>query len=497
MSNLHHDPSRTLKWILLVSSVVTLAFLIAAAARENVTAEWRGVQKSYKEVLLAKASDAKTRRAAEQFPIEIRQVTIPALNTVERCVSCHLGIDDPRMADEPQPFRIHSKDLLRTHPVNKFGCTVCHQGQGAALNFEEAKAEDYFWDYPLLPASLTEASCNSCHDPHALPKDSAGKLVRGMELYDERSCGACHKLDGKGGSLGPALDDVGLKTKHQFVRTHLKGSQTVWNWQQQHFRDPGALVAGSLMPSSALTDTENEALTAYMLSLRQRDLPAEYLASDKIEQEYARLHPPEPNGEALYTRYCAACHDTGLYTRWDKIFQSFVPAIRNPAFLRTEDDECLAENIIEGRPGTRMPAWGPNAGGLSEQEIQALAVYLRGTTQPAQLPDAPARGSAERGRTLYAQNCAGCHGLEGEGLIAPALANPVFQKSATDAFIAATILAGRENTPMPAFGRAGLGSQEVGDLLAHIRTWEPTGKQTVARTRFARQAGRPAPPMRR
>ena len=36
--------------------------------------------------------------------------------------------------------------------------------------------------------------------------------------------------------------------------------------------------------------------------------------------------------------------------------------------------------------------------------------------------------------------------MDGKGLIAPALANPVFQQAATDAFISQTIRAGRENT---------------------------------------------------
>ena len=71
-----NDPSRSYKWVLLVSSLVTLGFLLAAAARENVTAEWRNVQKDYKRILLAKAGDAPSRRVAEELPIEIRQITV-------------------------------------------------------------------------------------------------------------------------------------------------------------------------------------------------------------------------------------------------------------------------------------------------------------------------------------------------------------------------------------------------------------------------------------
>ncbi|HTM51043.1 MAG TPA: c-type cytochrome [Bryobacteraceae bacterium] len=467
------DPSRPFKWVTLVCSAVTIGFLVAAAVRENVSADWRGLQTVFRGILETKAKDDAGRATARNLPIEIRQVVVPALHTVDRCVTCHLGIDDPRMEDQPNPHRTHPKWLLAIHRVEKFGCTVCHQGQGAALNFDEAKAEDYFWDYPLLPAKFTEATCAACHDPRALPAGSADKLVLGMRLFEQKHCNGCHKLNGKGGQLGPALDNEGLKTKHQFVRASLKGSQTTWNWFAEHFRDPAGIVAGSLMPMPALSQPQVEALTVYMLSLRQRDLPAEYLAPDKIDEQYARLHPPAPDGGALYKRYCAACHDTGLHSRWDKKLARFVPGIRNAAFVRTEDDECLAENIREGRPGTRMPGWGPKAGGLSEVEVAALVAYLRTSAPAMALPAAPPRGDITRGAALFAQQCAGCHGLDGKGLIAPALANPVFQKAATDAFIAQTIRAGREHSPMPAFGRAGLSESQIGDVLAYVRKWQP------------------------
>jgi cytochrome c oxidase cbb3-type subunit 3 len=180
-----------------------------------------------------------------------------------------------------------------------------------------------------------------------------------------------------------------------------------------------------------------------------------------------------PFPSSLYRRYCTTCHDTALSTRWDKKFARFVPAIRNAAFIRTEDDECLAANIREGRPGTRMPGWGPKAGGLTEQEIAAIVAYLRTSAPPAILPSAPQRGSADRGAETYRALCAGCHGADGKGLIAPSLANAGFQSAATDAFIAQTIRLGRENTPMPSFARAGLTDADIGDLLAYIRRWQP------------------------
>jgi mono/diheme cytochrome c family protein len=62
-------------------------------------------------------------------------------------------------------------------------------------------------------------------------------------------------------------------------------------------------------------------------------------------------------------------------------------------------------------------------------------------------------GDAAAGRAVYETVCAGCHGPKGEGKIGPALANPGFQKAATEQFIALTVLRGREGTPMPAFSQ--------------------------------------------
>jgi mono/diheme cytochrome c family protein len=53
--------------------------------------------------------------------------------------------------------------------------------------------------------------------------------------------------------------------------------------------------------------------------------------------------------------------------------------------------------------------------------------------------------------TLYAENCAGCHGAEGRGGAAIALANPVYLAIAEDASIRKVIANGVRGTAMPAF----------------------------------------------
>src|SRR5262249_36534222 len=132
---------RTVKIALLLGSAVTLTFLVAAMVRENFLSPWRYHQRRYRAMLLA-SDDERQRRLGEAFRVEIRQVDLPQLGTVDRCVSCHPGMDNPAQAGAAQPYAPHSGDFLKHHPVERYGCTVCHQGQGAATVFSEAKATD-------------------------------------------------------------------------------------------------------------------------------------------------------------------------------------------------------------------------------------------------------------------------------------------------------------------------------------------------------------------
>jgi cytochrome c oxidase cbb3-type subunit 3 len=56
--------------------------------------------------------------------------------------------------------------------------------------------------------------------------------------------------------------------------------------------------------------------------------------------------------------------------------------------------------------------------------------------------------------TLYAQNCAGCHGAEGRGGAAIALADPVYLAIADDAVIRKVVANGVHGTAMPAFAES-------------------------------------------
>ncbi|MCH8251588.1 MAG: hypothetical protein IID36_03955, partial [Planctomycetes bacterium] len=113
---------KLMKVVLLVSSLASLSLLVYAAYEENFRGEWRSRQQTYG-VLLASASpdgDAPT------FPVEHKQIYLPELGLIDRCTTCHLGVENPAMASAEAPLTRHPGDLLVNHPPDKFGCTICH-----------------------------------------------------------------------------------------------------------------------------------------------------------------------------------------------------------------------------------------------------------------------------------------------------------------------------------------------------------------------------------
>jgi cytochrome c2 len=469
---------RRVKIGLLGASLLTIALLVAAALRENVFAPWRLHQRAYARILAKKAGDDRGRKLARDFRVEMKQVVLPELSTIDRCVSCHGGIDDPRMTDVENPHAVHPGRYLEWHEVNRFGCTVCHRGQGRAMTFEDAKAEGRFWDYPLLPAELSQSSCGLCHSAREIADRGGDVYAAGAALFEAKGCRSCHKLAGRGGSLGPVLDNEGLKVAGSLPMANVKGPHTLPEWLAEHFEDPQAIVAGSRMPTPGLSRAESVALTTYMLSLQQRDLPGSYLTPERHLVLYAQARPEPLDGGQLFSRFCTTCHDTGVIGRYDKFFESFVPAVRGEGFRSVADPAYVAANIRQGRTGTIMPAWGAAAGGMTDEDIRRLTAYILGRdvsldeTAPRAAVAVPvAAGDAARGASLFLKNCSACHGAAGEGKIAPSLNSPVFRSTASDDFLTRTIASGRWNTAMPAWRiSGGLTDADIRDLIAHIRS---------------------------
>ncbi len=162
----------------------------------------------------------------------------------DRCITCHQATDRVAAGGVPEfppdkyehPFRTHPRtDLYMTaaspHPQAKFGCTICHDGQGSGTSFqnashspnnpvidEEWKKEfgyyhNHFWEHPMFPDRFKESTCLKCHhDVVELginPKfgASAPKAYKGWDLVAKYGCFGCHEIRGYDGTkpIGPDL----------------------------------------------------------------------------------------------------------------------------------------------------------------------------------------------------------------------------------------------------------------------------------------------------
>ena len=84
-------------------------------------------------------------------------------------------------------------------------------------------------------------------------------VKQGKRLYTHLGCSGCHRIHGEGVLVGPDLSYVGDSRNE--------------DWLIRHFKDPQAMVPGSIMPAFPLSDLEHQQLTAYMLSLRRSHSP--------------------------------------------------------------------------------------------------------------------------------------------------------------------------------------------------------------------------------
>lgn len=107
----------------------------------------------------------------------------------------------------------------------------------------------------------------------------------------------------------------------------------------------------------------------------------------------------------------------------------------------------------------------------------AVLVLLAAGCTPSGRPVAGATegdpSQVEEFAVLFGTNCAGCHGAEGRGGAALALADPVYLAIADDAMLTAAIRGGVAGSLMPAFGQSAGGlltDQQVAALVRGMRS---------------------------
>ncbi len=466
------------QWLVLVGSALLFLLLLGAWISEGSNKEWRHLQKEYIGIL-KELDQAEGTPQRGNYEKGILQTEPEHLNRVDRCISCHQGLEDSRMSGLPQPHSKHPGSFLNEHPVQRYGCTICHGGQGAALNREDAfgRLPETHWPYPLLEQPYIQSSCGKCHlaifdtngaDPSGT-MNGMEVFLRGKTVFSREGCLGCHKARGVGGIIGPDLTEQGEKTKHEYSFHNVSGEQSVSNWLKEHFKDPEMVSPGSQMLRINLDENELEALATFVMGLSKPDIPFDYFTLATLN-EFKGIRDPLDGNEG-FAYFCSACHGKKGEGKNYKDYKTGIPAIGNVDFLRIASSDFISFTLKKGRSLRQMGSWASPISGLKDQELDQLPLFLKKKTDltPETILTGPA-GDPEKGSQLFEFYCRTCHGENGRGGVAVALNQKGFLDRADDRFILATMINGRRNSAMP--GWFHLDETVLADLLAYIRSWE-------------------------
>jgi cytochrome c2 len=207
---------------------VLLVLLLMWTMTTEYAPEWKKYQREYYRLWAAKLTEADLQNdpALKQKllsrPLEIKQTWDAKLEITDRCMTCHMGVDNPKMTDVPQPYRVHPD--IKPHAFNQLGCTVCHEGQGTATTKHDAHVmenlegrfgpfdeQEMGWNRPMLPLEYVQASCNKCHNVMEAPVPGAERLDTGWKIVQEKGCQTCHYIVDSGAKQAPELSTVGTK----------------------------------------------------------------------------------------------------------------------------------------------------------------------------------------------------------------------------------------------------------------------------------------------
>jgi cbb3-type cytochrome oxidase cytochrome c subunit len=275
---------------------------------------------------------------------------------IDRCTTCHVGIDDAAFAGEawdrpgkrvymrhPRPDLFVSDES--PHPMGEFGCTVCHQGRGQAVEFprtfhvptadafetEAQKAArwtaDYgydshrhYWDWPMVPSDKLYSSCFQCHQDtdriQGVPEYNDSRA-----LVETLGCYGCHKIESFEHlrKVGPDLSHLAAKTTEAWTRKWVmdpRGFRPTTRmphfWNQSN---AGEQMSGDIpwfnnkdrfvADWRARTQVEARAVVAYVFDK----------SKGRIAQERFQLVAPPstsadaaPRRELFESRGCLGCH---------------------------------------------------------------------------------------------------------------------------------------------------------------------------------------------
>jgi cytochrome c1 len=376
--------------------VVSFVFLIslAIAPAKNFFSEWRHYQHGYLS-MIRNRSDANTLQ--RHFHGGIHQIWLPEIKVVDRCTTCHVGMEEASLTDVPkQPFRAHPEI---PHKLDQFGCTVCHRGQGAATTVAEAHNSTLAWEQPILPAKYIESSCGECHRG---PLPGTPQLNQGRTLLSREGCVHCHAVKLPDGSTMKATDDPPSLS-------HI-ADKTTREWIYAWLKDPQAYASTATMPNFKLTDDDARDISAFLVA------GSTPLQGDSSTVSAKPSSDPAA-GPSLYGEsFCASCHAV------QNAAGNVVGGDVGPELTRIGTKvkpgwlQAWLQNPRNYDPATGMPHYRFND--KNDKQVATLSTFLLAKTDSdllsnvhleAATPEQIARGK----RLVSDYGCASCHDIAG------------------------------------------------------------------------------------
>lgn len=293
------DLTKAKLWFVTFSFAIFALFAISSLMEND--REWKKYQQEFYAMEMERGIN-------RDYSVHIKQVWNPQMGRTDRCITCHVGMEDPDVENpyKQNPYKSHPKvAMMKKHPTNKIGCTVCHEGQGQATSVEAAHGWVHHWDWPMHKqkggVAFIQSSCTKCHAADQLP-EGAEQLMAGRALWDQNGCKACHMvqvIQPDGGNVGPELTGIGTKTESEFANTHSfehveKVSEhdytTKYQWLYQHFLDPQKVTPDNpftpendqtVMTNFHMTETEAKLLTQFVSSFRdpaKENIPGQWIS---------------------------------------------------------------------------------------------------------------------------------------------------------------------------------------------------------------------------